>query len=91
MVTKPPDHDRKLAEIASRKSRFNIPRSSWDERDWRVHLEEARKKALTFGPPLTGEPMYQPQHLAPVWNPLSRPTSEMRAKRVDEILQDLGR
>ena len=88
MSQKPPDYDRKLAEIASRKSRFNIPRS-WDERDWRVHLEEARKKALTFGPPLTGEPMDQPTHLAPTWNPLGRPTSEMRAKRVDEILKSL--
>ena len=41
----PPGHERKLAEIAAREGRHNVPRDMWTERDWRVQREHGSRAA----------------------------------------------
>ena len=93
MSRNPIGYDRKLAEVASRRDRFKIPRAGWDERDWRVHHAEKRKRAVKYAP-LTGEPVIQPLHVTPTWSPLSPPPKRVsttaKGRRVDQILHNLG-
>ena len=92
MSRKPPDHDRKLAEIAAHKSRFDVPR--WRTCGMNATGERSPRRGPQAGTDgnqadYDGMPLIVPKHLAPTWSPLSRPTSEMRSKRVDMILDRL--
>ena len=67
----PPGHERKLAEIAAREGRHNVPRSSWDARDWRVQREQdaarrRRRADLLANLDRLDRPVYGLVSLAPV-------------------------
>ena len=81
------EYAKKLEDIARRKDRFNIPKSMWDERDWREHRREQRRRrhpSAGIGLEIPVLPRRGlPQGFGGLFN---RPTPTDRARAVDEIL-----
>ena len=81
------EYAKKLEDISRRKGRFLIPRSMWDERDWREHRREQRRQRHPSAGIGLEIPVIPPRSLPPGFGGLyGRPTPTDGARAVDQIL-----